>query len=271
MTPAPSLDDIIPAAAQALAHLRERRPRVHVITNSVVQGFTANMLLAAGAVPSMTTSAAEIADFAATSDAMLVNLGTLDKERQSAIDGAVELVLEMGTPWVLDPVVVHVSPLRCDYAATLARRDEAVHRGNADELTALLAEVEGREPEASDPATRSAALSLSTLATVVETGAVDHVSDGVRHLGIENGHPYLSQITGAGCAGGALTAAFLAVETDRFVAAAASLFLIGIAAENAGLVSEGPGSFSWRLIDAVHQVSPADLARRARPITGAVS
>lgn len=256
-------DDIIPAAASALAHLRERKPRVHVITNSVVQGFTANMLLAAGAVPSMTTAAAEVADFAASSDSLAINLGTLDKERESAIDGAVELVLDTGTPWLLDPVFVHVSPLRCEYAVKLARRDPAVLRGNADELTALLAALEGEQSEPEPSALRASSIALSTLATTVETGAVDIISDGVRTTGIANGHAYLGQLTGTGCAGGALTAAFLAVEPDRFVAAAASLFLIGIAAENAGSASEGPGSFAWRLIDAVHQVSPADLARRA--------
>lgn len=256
-------DDIIPAAARALAHLRERRPRVHVITNSVVQGFAANMLLAAGAVPSMTTAPAEIADFAAGAGALAVNLGTFDKERERAIDGAVELVLDMGTPWVLDPVFVHVSPLRCAYAAKLARRDPAVLRGNGDELIALRAALDEEEPVAGSPVSRTSRIALSTLATTVETGAVDIVSDGARTIGVSNGHAYLAQVTGSGCAGGALNAAFLAVEPDRLVASAASLFLIGIAAENAGTASEGPGSFAWRLIDAVHQVSPADMAHRA--------
>ncbi len=41
-------------AADMLERLRARRPRVHCITNAVAQNFTANMLLAAGAVPSMT-------------------------------------------------------------------------------------------------------------------------------------------------------------------------------------------------------------------------
>ena len=47
-------------AADMLARLRTRAPRVHCITNSVAQQFTANVLLAAGAVPSMTISPEEI-------------------------------------------------------------------------------------------------------------------------------------------------------------------------------------------------------------------
>ena len=40
-------------------------PRVHCITNAVAQNFTANVLLAAGAIPSMTLSAEEIGAFVA--------------------------------------------------------------------------------------------------------------------------------------------------------------------------------------------------------------
>ena len=47
-------------AADILERLRERRPRVHCITNAVAQNFTANMLLAAGAVPSMTIAPKEV-------------------------------------------------------------------------------------------------------------------------------------------------------------------------------------------------------------------
>ena len=44
-------------AADILMRLRARGPRVHCITNAVAQTFTANMLLAAGAIPSMTLCA----------------------------------------------------------------------------------------------------------------------------------------------------------------------------------------------------------------------
>jgi len=49
--------------ADILDRLRQRRPRVHCITNAVAQNFTANMLLAAGAVPSMTIAPKEIRAF----------------------------------------------------------------------------------------------------------------------------------------------------------------------------------------------------------------
>ena len=76
--------------ADVLARIEARRaPRgPHCITNSVAQAYTANMLLAAGAIPSMTISSEEIAAFVAVLDALLVNLGTFDAERRAAIDVA---------------------------------------------------------------------------------------------------------------------------------------------------------------------------------------
>ena len=43
--------------ADCVERFRAVRPHVHCITNSVAQHFTANVLLAAGATPSMTSDA----------------------------------------------------------------------------------------------------------------------------------------------------------------------------------------------------------------------
>ena len=83
--PQRSSDDLPAITADVLERIREKRPRVHCITNAVAQNFTANMLLAAGAVPSMTIAQKEVRAFAARADALLVNLGTFDAERQKAV------------------------------------------------------------------------------------------------------------------------------------------------------------------------------------------
>ena len=64
------------------------------MTNSVAQNFTANMLLAVGAVPSMTVAPEEIAEFVKRSDALLVNLGTLDPARREAAETAARVAVE---------------------------------------------------------------------------------------------------------------------------------------------------------------------------------
>src|ERR1700688_277671 len=128
-------------AADVLARIKSRAPRVHCITNSVAQAYTANMLLAAGAIPSMTISPEEIAAFVGGGDALLVNLGTLDAERRTAIELALGAVGQgdkgPGKPWVLDPVFIERSPARAQFAQSPGRRKPAAVRLNHHEFAAL--------------------------------------------------------------------------------------------------------------------------------------
>ena len=80
------------------------------------------ILLALGAVPSLTFAAEEIGAFVARADALMVNLGTLDRERRAAIPIALEAAAAGGKPWVLDPVFCDRSPARADLARALLSR-----------------------------------------------------------------------------------------------------------------------------------------------------
>src|SRR5256885_5053336 len=120
-------------AADILTRLRARGPRVHCITNAVAQTFTANTLLAAGAIPSMTLAAQEIGAFVARADALLVNLGTFDAERRAATAAALEVAAERRLPWVLDPAVIDRAAARADYAKSLVALKPAAVRLNAAE------------------------------------------------------------------------------------------------------------------------------------------
>src|SRR5438067_5058428 len=102
----PLISELPDITADILTRLRQGSPRVHCITNAVAQNFTANALLAAGAVPSMTVDPAEIAEFVARADAVLVNLGTLDRDRRAAAEIAVEAATDERRPWLLDPVFI---------------------------------------------------------------------------------------------------------------------------------------------------------------------
>jgi hydroxyethylthiazole kinase len=243
-------------AADILTRLRARAPRVHCITNSVAQTFTANTLLAAGAIPSMTLSADEIGAFVARADALLVNLGTFDAERREATAAALEVAAERRIPWVLDPVFIDRSEPRAMYAKSLVAQNPDAIRLNGAEFTAL----SGAEPD--DAAlTRYA---LDTLAVVALTGTVDRITDGAQQTRIENGHPLMARVTAMGCAASALTAAFLGVESDAFVASAAALLCFGVAGGIAGERASGPGSFPAALIDALYALDRHTLESKAR-------
>ncbi|MGC1446853.1 MAG: hydroxyethylthiazole kinase [Xanthobacteraceae bacterium] len=243
--------DFADIATAVLARIRERAPRVHCITNTVAQQYTANMLLAAGAVPSMTLSPQEIGAFVAGADALLVNLGTFDAERRSAVEAALSVAAANGKPWLLDPVFIERSPARSEFARGLLGRRPAVVRLNQAEFAAL-----SINDQAGDAPAR---LAKSHGAIVALTGRVDIVADGARRVTIANGDPLMGQVTAMGCAGSALVCAALAVERDPWLATIAALTAFGIAGEVAARDADGPGSFAVGIIDALHNLDNATL------------
>ena len=251
--PSTELPDI---AADVLERLRARHPRVHSVTNSVAQNFTANVLLAAGVIPSMTVAPEEVAGFVASSEALLINLGMFDAERREAIEIAVEEAMEEGIPWVLDPAFADRARGRAAFARTIITRYPRVLRLNPAEFLALAG-----TPAHPGELTRYA---KETRAVVALTGKIDIVSDGTRQVSLSNGHPLMTKVTAIGCAGSALLAACVAVETDPWRAAVAGLLILGIAGEIAAETAKGPGSFVPAFIDAFHTLDRATLLAKAR-------
>ena len=73
------------AAGALLGTMRTRVPLVHCLTNHVVTNFTANVLLAAGAAPAMIHDPEESSIFAGVASALLVNVGTIEREQAEAM------------------------------------------------------------------------------------------------------------------------------------------------------------------------------------------
>jgi hydroxyethylthiazole kinase len=254
--PAATRDNAASAAAETLSRLRARAPRVHCITNSVAQAFTANVLLAAGCVPSMTLAPEEVAGFAASAQALMVNLGTFDAERSAACEIAVQTANAKALPWVLDPVFIERSAPRATFARHLVSLGPRVLRLNKAEFTTLA----GGEPA---PETVRQFAREHRL-TVALSGATDIVTDGARRAAIANGDPLMAKVTAMGCAASALLAACLAVDDDAFEAARAALLIIGVAGEVAADRAAGPGSFAVAILDALANLDAATLTRRAK-------
>ncbi|HEX5509491.1 MAG TPA: hydroxyethylthiazole kinase [Pseudolabrys sp.] len=243
-------------AADVLARLRARAPRVHCITNGVAQNFTANVLLAAGAVPSMTISPEEIAQFVTGADALLVNLGTFDRERREAVEIAVAAASQAGKRWVLDPVFVDRAPKRAEFARMLMKKGPAALRLNQAEFSALSGARHDREVLTAYARAQSVVVALS--------GQTDLVADGARIVTISNGDSLMARVTAMGCAASALVAACLAVEDDGWYACAAALLILGVAGEIAAEQAKGPGSFAAAILDALFNLDSKALIERAK-------
>ncbi len=223
--------DLAAASGAVLARLRAVRPRVQCLTNAVAQEITANVLLAVGARVSMATHPDEVVAMTASADAWLVNLGTIDAARIAAIPRLLADRRVIARPCVLDPVFVEHSRMRLDLARRVMGAGRVIVKGNEAEL---------------------AVVDVPTHMTRVETGPVDRICMGGRQLAIEGGHRWMADVTGLGCAAGALIAACWAVEPDPLVAAGAALTAFARAGERAGAIAKGPGTFAVAFLDALH-------------------
>jgi hydroxyethylthiazole kinase len=239
-----------------LERLRGERTRVHAITNAAAQTLTANLLLAAGGIPSLTVAPEEVSAFTSRSAALLVNIGTLDTERRAAIPQAIAAARTHDKPWVLDPVFVEASPPRLEFAHACLADNPCVLRCNAGEFLALYG---------SDPTTETVQDFARTHGVVVAlTGAVDLIADDTRIIRIKNGHPLMARVTAMGCASTALVAAFAALHDNVLDAAAAALLATGVAGEIAAHDASGPGTFQPAFLDALFNLDTRILVACGR-------
>ena len=147
----------------------------------------------------MTVSPREVVPFVRRCDALLVNLGMFDVERQKAALAAIPVANKKRTPWVLDPVYIDSSAPRAAFAKRLVAKKPTALRLNEHELAAL-----GGNAKDLAAFTRHAARIYTVIGL---TGERDFVSDGTRLSTISNGDPMMAKVTAMGCAGSAVVAA----------------------------------------------------------------
>lgn len=260
------------------ARLLASAPLVQAITNTVVQQFSANVLLAAGAAPAMIDHEADAAQFAAIADALLVNLGTASNHQLLAADAAIGTATARGKPWVLDPVSVGVVDFRSIKIRQAAAAGPSAVRGNASEIAALAGlGAGGRGVDSTDevdavlPA--AVALAQATGGVVAVSGVRDAVvavqGGQVRMARIKGGHALMPKVVGMGCSLGALVAAYLAAGralggerlAADFAATVAAHAHFALAGARAGAQAAGPGSLQVAFVDALHALQSGDLAR----------
>lgn len=123
--------------AELYNKIQEERPIIHCITNAVTVNDCANILLAAGASPTMAHHPLEVEEITAGTKALVCNFGAIaDYE---AMEKAGRVADELGHAIVIDPVGVSGSSYRREKCQTLI---ENIHptciRGNYSEIRALM-------------------------------------------------------------------------------------------------------------------------------------
>lgn len=265
---------------EILARVRAAQPLVQCITNFVTVNDCANILLAAGASPTMAEDIREVEEAVAVADALVCNLGAVDKT--DAMIAAGQRANALGKPVVFDPVAAGGTSLRRRMSARLLETVRfAAIRGNASEIRGLAQSGTGGsgvDVSALDVITREnlaqtlpvlRGLAERTGAVIAVSGALDVVTDGKRTALIENGCPTMARITGSGCMLTTLLGAFCAAAPeDPFAAVCAGMAAMGVCGElaEARRLQNGTGNATFRtdLIDAVFNLTEEELKARMR-------
>jgi hydroxyethylthiazole kinase len=262
--------DYAAEAARLLDRVRRAKPLIHHITNLVVMNDTANVTLAAGALPVMAHAREEVEEMASAAAALVLNIGTLSPPWIESMLAAGRLANQRGIPVILDPVGAGATRLRTEGAMRLlADLRIAVVRGNLGELAHLAGKggvVRGVESlgAGASPEDVASAVAGTWRCVAAVTGPRDHVTDGRRMLAVDNGHPLLTRLTGTGCMATTAIACFAAVADDLALASAAGLAYFGYAAELAAADARGPGSFRAALLDQLAALDGRALSAGAR-------
>jgi hydroxyethylthiazole kinase len=241
---------------KALIELRQRKPLILCLTNSVTQDFVANSLLALGAAPIMSACEGEIEELVRIASALYVNIGTLDDKFIALAQKAIKLGRQHNQPIVLDPVGAGATHIRTKTAQGFLALSNII-RGNASEIIALGSEgfstygVEATHPtdDAESIATR---LAIEHNATVIVSGPVDFITNGDQSARVPFGTPLMGLVTGMGCAMTAVVAAFESIIADSFEGSSVAAHYFALCGEVTSQNYSAPGSFKAGFLDQLH-------------------
>ncbi len=208
----------------------------------------------------MVTAVEETADFAAISDALLINIGTLDSFQLAAMTAAISGAVAAGKPWVLDPITAGL-PFRMTAICPMLEQRPTVIRGNASEIISLATlstrDFKGIDAKSStEEALEPARYLAKTYKTVVAiSGETDYVTDGDKTFQVTGGHPYMTRVTGIGCALNAVIAAYIATCKDAVIGTRAALSVFSLCGQHAALEAKGTGSFAVAFLDQLSSIN----------------
>lgn len=244
---------------QSLQLIRKQAPVVLNLTNTVAMDLTANALLAVGALPIMAHEPLELSDLVKIASAVVINIGTLDKNFLASCCFALEEATKWGTPIIFDPVGAGATRLRTDTARTFLREFPlSVVRGNASEIMALFETVSTKGVDstlASDSVVEQVKQhSLDTNTVFVVSGKTDFILFRGNEKRVEFGDPMMTRVTAMGCTATAIIGAFASVQPSYFEAAVDAMTLMGVAGEMAKKTSRGTGSFRTSFLDALSNI-----------------
>lgn len=292
-TPAAALSpDFSDELAAHLKKMRSTRPLVHSITNYVSMDIMANVCCSANISPAMVHggSSGEARELARVASAVNVNLGTCDEDWALGAKHAVEVCVERGVPWVLDPVGGGLLTYRTKAIKEILEMGGGILKGNPMEMVTcagLFEELKGVPPtkeqvgslgQGVDSSIGTDTVNLELLdklasrikGVVVMTGKHDYCTDGTNRYWVKHDVPGLQDVIATGCSIGAVVGGMAAVSSGKEEWAKASAFALAyftVSAEEAtkdAAYNRGPGSLRVGLLDILKVITDEDVGKLAR-------
>lgn len=245
--------------------VKNQSPLVHNVTNFVVMNNTANALLAVGASPIMSHAKSEIKDMVSISNAVVINIGTLDEYWSDSMLIAAEEAYRTKKTWILDPVGAGATAFRDEVLSKLLEFKPTVIRGNASEIIALakanktVTKGVDSTAESNEAIVAAKYLVENYQSVVCISGATDIIIDDKEMYLVENGHPLMTKVTGLGCSASAIVGAFAGISENKTESTVAAMSLLGIAGELAEKISNGPGSLQMNILDKLYNISEQEF------------
>lgn len=245
--------------------VKNQSPLVHSITNFVVMNNTANALLAVGASPIMSHAKSEIKDMVSISNAVVINIGTLDEYWSESMLVAAEEAHRIKKTWILDPVGAGATTFRDEILSKLIEFKPTVIRGNASEIIALakanktITKGVDSTAESNEAITAAKYLVENYQSVVCISGATDIIINDKEMYFIENGHLLMTKVTGLGCSASAIVGAFASIAENKAESTVAAMAILGIAGELAEKISAGPGSLQMNILDKLYNISEQEF------------
>jgi hydroxyethylthiazole kinase len=248
-----------------LSSIKSRKPLIHHITNVVTVSDCAQITRSWGALPIMAYAIEEVAEMVSTASALVLNIGTLQKEQVEAMIKAAVKANQIGIPVILDPVGVGATYFRTESVREILHKAKiAVIKGNPGEISILAGEkgiIKGVESVGDYSQIGKTSLQLGKMyqCVVIASGAKDTVSDGSQLYQVSNGHPLLANIVGTGCMLTSTVAVFCSVATNYLDASLDAVAAFGLAAELAADKTKQPQSFKQEFMNIVSAMDDNQL------------
>ncbi|NME36622.1 hydroxyethylthiazole kinase [Fusobacterium sp. FSA-380-WT-3A] len=248
-----------------IKEIREKQPLVYHITNTVTINDCANITLSMGGSPLMSFCEEELEEILSFTSALVINIGTMDKQMCNIVVKAGEIANKLGVPVVLDPVGVGASKARKELIDNLLKNVKfSVIKGNLAEIKSIagLKNMSNRGVDSieilenADEMAKELALKLDTVIAI--TGKDDIISDGKRIAIIKNGTHILGKVTGTGCMTASLIGCACGTNKDYMLGATLGVSLMGIAGELSEKSldkTEGNGTLKVKILDNIYNMT----------------